>query len=60
MVNAVITGLLIPFVGTSLGAACVLFMKNRKGEAEGEHSHVGVLMFSIGFTVMMALDVALG
>jgi len=28
--------------------------------AEGEHSHIGVLMFSFGFTVMMALDVALG
>lgn len=28
--------------------------------AEGEHSHVGVLMFALGFTVMMALDVALG
>ncbi len=26
----------------------------------GEHSNVGVLMFSVGFTVMMALDVALG
>ena len=26
----------------------------------GEHSTVGVLMFSLGFTVMMALDVALG
>ena len=28
--------------------------------AEGEHSHAGVLMFAAGFTVMMALDVALG
>ncbi|MCR5023864.1 MAG: ZIP family metal transporter [Lachnospiraceae bacterium] len=28
--------------------------------AEGEHSNVGVLMFSLGFTLMMALDVALG
>lgn len=28
--------------------------------AEGEHSHIGVLMFSAGFTIMMALDVALG
>ena len=28
--------------------------------AEGEHSNVGVLMFALGFTVMMALDVALG
>ena len=28
--------------------------------SEGEHSNIGVLMFSLGFTVMMALDVALG
>ena len=28
--------------------------------AEGEHSHTGVLLFAAGFTVMMALDVALG
>ncbi len=28
--------------------------------AAGEHSDVGVLMFSLGFTLMMALDVALG
>ena len=28
--------------------------------AQGEHSHVGVLLFSLGFTVMMALDVAPG
>ena len=27
---------------------------------EGEHSHLPVLLFSLGFTVMMALDVALG
>ena len=26
----------------------------------GEHSNIGVLMFSLGFTLMMALDVALG
>ncbi len=26
----------------------------------GEHSNVGVVMFSLGFTLMMALDVALG
>ena len=26
----------------------------------GGHSHVGVLMFAAGFTLMMALDVALG
>ena len=28
--------------------------------AVGEHSNVGVIMFAIGFTIMMALDVALG
>ena len=28
--------------------------------SEGEHSHVGVLAFAIGFSLMMALDVALG
>ena len=28
--------------------------------SEGHHSNVGVLMFALGFTVMMALDVALG
>lgn len=28
--------------------------------SQGEHSHVGVLMFTLGFTLMMALDVALG
>ena len=28
--------------------------------SEGEHSHVGVLCFALGFTLMMVLDVALG
>lgn len=28
--------------------------------AQGEHSHIGVLLFAVGFTVMMTLDVALG
>ena len=27
--------------------------------SQGEHSHVGVILFSFGFTLMMALDVAL-
>lgn len=26
----------------------------------GEHSNIGVVMFALGFTMMMALDVALG
>ncbi len=28
--------------------------------AQGQHSHIGVLMFTLGFSGMMALDVALG
>ena len=28
--------------------------------SEGEHSDIGVLSFTLGFTLMMALDVALG
>ena len=28
--------------------------------AAGQHSHVGVLLFAVGFSLMMALDVALG
>ena len=32
MVTPVIYGLLIPFTGTSLGAACVFFLKNGLGD----------------------------
>ena len=28
--------------------------------SEGEHSNIGVVLFAVGFTLMMALDVALG
>ena len=28
--------------------------------SEGEHSNVGIILFAVGFTLMMALDVALG
>jgi len=28
--------------------------------SEGEHSNVGTIFFSVGFTLMMVLDVALG
>ena len=28
--------------------------------SQGEHSHLGVLLFSVGFTLMMVLDIALG
>ena len=28
--------------------------------SEGEHSNLGTVVFALGFTLMMALDVALG
>jgi hypothetical protein len=28
--------------------------------AEGVHSHIGVVFLAVGFSLMMALDVALG
>ena len=28
--------------------------------SEGEHSHVGTVLFAVGFSVMMVLDVVLG
>jgi ZIP family zinc transporter len=86
MKTEVFQGILIPFLGTTLGSACVLFMKNRLNQmvqraltgfaagamvyvvveelipemSEGKHSNVGTVLFAAGFTVMMALDVALG
>ena len=58
----VIEGIAIPFAGTALGSACVFFMKKEliPEMSAGEHSNTGVLMFAFGFTLMMALDVALG
>lgn len=79
-------GILIPFAGTALGAACVFIMRGQLRErtqrilagfaagamlyvvveelipemTEGAHSNVGTVFFAAGFTVMMALDVALG
>ena len=83
--NAVLE-LLLPFLGTSLGAGCVFFLKGRMNpiiqrsltgfaagamiyvvveelipeESAGEHSNLGTLFFAAGFTIMLALDVALG
>ena len=84
--KTVVWGLLIPFIGTAGGAACVFFLKEdlRAGVqraltgfaagvmlyvvveelipemSSGEHSNIGVVFFAVGFSLMMALDVALG
>lgn len=52
MNTGIIPGIIIPFIGTSLGAACVFFMKNELKKP--------VQRALSGFTLMMALDVALG
>ena len=61
-------GILIPFAGTTLAAAdffipampYVVVEELIPEMSEGEHSDIGVLSFALGFTLMMALDVALG
>ena len=43
------------------GALCYVVVEELIPEmSEGKHSNVGTLLFAAGFTVMMALDVALG
>ena len=86
--NEIITGLMIPLIGTSAGGACVFFMKRGldiniqtalTGFAAGvmvaasiwslivpaidQSADMGNMAFLpafIGFSLMMALDVALG
>ena len=110
MIRTVMMGLLIPFIGTTAGAACVFSLRRdlKRGVqralngfaagvmvaasiwslivpampyllsfaagamlyvvveelipemSAGEHSNIGVIAFAVGFSLMMALDVALG
>ena len=68
-VGAIITILLakffvpiLPFLlAFSAGAMLYVVVEELIPEmSEGEHSHIGVLFFTIGFSLMMVLDVALG
>ncbi len=68
-VGAILTlfaaGLFVPFMPYLLsfaaGAMMYVVVEELVPEmAEGEHSNIGVIMFTVGFTLMMALDVALG
>ena len=57
----VICGLLIPFIGTAAGAMLYVVVEELIPEmSSGEHSNIGVIFFAVGFSLMMALDVALG
>ena len=68
-VGAILTILLARFVvpllpyllSFSAGAMLYVVVEELIPEmSEGEHSHVGTLFFSVGFSLMMVLDVALG
>ncbi len=58
-------GLVLPlmpyFLSFAAGAMLYVVVEELIPEmSAGKHSNIGVLMFALGFTVMMALDVALG
>ncbi|MBP3885707.1 MAG: ZIP family metal transporter [Olsenella sp.] len=56
-----VVGFLPYFLSFAAGAMMYVVVEELIPEmSEGEHSHVGVLAFALGFTVMMALDVGLG
>ena len=68
-IGAVLTiiaaGLIIPampyLLSFAAGAMMYVVVEELIPEmSSGEHSNIGVIMFTVGFTLMMALDVALG
>ncbi|WP_026496170.1 ZIP family metal transporter [Butyrivibrio sp. WCD3002] len=65
LLTIVAAGLIVPampyLLSFAAGAMMYVVVEELIPEmSEGEHSNIGVLMFALGFTVMMALDVALG
>ena len=65
LLTIVAAGLIVPampyLLSFAAGAMMYVVVEELIPEmSEGEHSNIGVLMFSLGFTLMMALDVALG
>ncbi len=64
-VTVLAAGLIVPAMPylLSFAAGAMLYVVVEElipDMAQGRHSHVGVLMFALGFSLMMALDVALG
>ena len=64
-VTIIAAGVLVPtmpyLLSFAAGAMMYVVVEELIPEmSEGEHSNIGVIMFAFGFTVMMALDVALG
>ena len=65
LLTVLAAGLIVPAMPylLSLAAGAMLYVVVEElipDMAAGQHSHVGVLLFSVGFSLMMALDVALG
>lgn len=65
LVTVLAAGLIVPAMPylLSFAAGAMLYVVVEElipDMAAGEHSHVGVLLFALGFSLMMALDVALG
>ncbi|MBQ1891046.1 MAG: zinc transporter [Firmicutes bacterium] len=59
--KTVVLGLIIPFIGTAAGAMLYVVVEELIPEmSAGAHSNIGVVSFAAGFSLMMALDVALG
>lgn len=63
--TVLIAGLVVPampyFLSFAAGAMLYVVVEELIPEmAAGEHSNAGVIAFSLGFSIMMALDVALG
>lgn len=59
--TGLVTPLLPYFLSFAAGAMMFVVVEELIPEmSEGEHTNLGVLLFAFGFTLMMALDVALG
>ena len=65
LITILVSGLMIPvmpyLLSFAAGAMIYVVVEELIPEmSEGEHSNIGVLMFALGFTVMMILDITLG
>lgn len=65
IITIFLSTLLIPvmpyLLSFAAGAMLYVVVEELKPEmAEGNHSNMGTVMFAVGFSVMMILDVALG
>ncbi|MBQ9511487.1 MAG: ZIP family metal transporter [Clostridia bacterium] len=64
-ITVLLAGLIVPampyLLSFAAGAMMYVVVEELIPEmSQGKHSNVGVVLFAVGFTVMMALDVALG